>query len=221
VFGLTLLVGSIGIADSINPSTVAPALYLASRPRAVGLGVFIAGVFGVYLAGGIVLVLGPGPQLIAALRGIGPQVERLSEAGAGAVLLALAALAWRARNRPIGGGRTLGTPTRRSAFLLGAGISAVELPTAFMYFGAVSAILGSQAALPARIALVVAYNALFVLPLVAVLLVRVRAGAQAERRLAAAGSWMRSVAPVALGAIMAVAGVVLAIVGVSGLLASA
>jgi hypothetical protein len=32
---------------------------------------------------------------------------------------------------------------------------------------------------------------------------------------------MRSVAPVALGAIMAVAGVVLAIVGVSGLLASA
>ena len=73
-----------------------------------------------------------------------------------------------AQGRPIGGGRTLRAPTRRSAFLLGAGISAVELPTAFMYFGAVSAILGSHAALPERIALVVAYNALFVLPLVTV-----------------------------------------------------
>jgi hypothetical protein len=221
MFGLTLLVGSIGVADSINPSTVAPALYLASRPRAVGLAVFIAGVFGVYLAGGIVLLLGPGPQLIAALRDIGPQVERLSEAGAGAVLLALAILAWRARGRPVGSGRTLPAPTRRSAFLFGAGISAVELPTAFMYFGAVSAILGSHAALPARIGLVVAYNALFVLPLVAVLFVRVHAGAQAEQRLAAAGAWVRRGAPVALATIMGVGGLVLAIIGVSGLLASA
>ena len=221
MFALTLVVGSIGIADSINPSTVAPALYLASRPRAVGLGVFIAGVFAVYLAGGIVLVLGPGPELIAALRGIGPQVERLSEAGAGVVLLVLAAIAWRARGRAIGGGRTLRAPTRRSAFLLGAGISAVELPTAFMYFGAVSAILGSQAALPARIALVVAYNALFVAPLVAVLLVRVHAGERAEQRLAAVGSWVRGSAPVALAAITGVAGVALAIVGFGGLLASA
>ena len=34
--------------------------------------------------------------------------------------------------------------TRASAFALGAGIMAIELPTAFMYFGAISAILAAH-----------------------------------------------------------------------------
>lgn len=221
MLALTLVVGSIGVADSLNPSTVVPALYLAGRPRAAGLGAFIAGVFGVYLAGGLVLVLGPGPALITALRDVGPHVEHLTEACAGAVLIGLAALALRARRRPTSDGRAPRTPTRRSAFFLGAGIMTLELPTAFMYFGAVSAILGAHAGAPVRVALVVTYNALFVLPLVAVLLVRLHTGERAERRLVAAGAWVRVAAPIALASIMGLAGAALAIAGVDGLLGTA
>jgi hypothetical protein len=58
--GLTVLVASIGLADSINPSTLVPGLWLAGKPSARGLGSFTAGVFATYLTGGLVLVLGPG-----------------------------------------------------------------------------------------------------------------------------------------------------------------
>ena len=61
---LTLLVASIALADSLNPSTIVPAIWVASSPRA-HLVSFASGVFGTYLAGGLVLVFGPGPVLIA------------------------------------------------------------------------------------------------------------------------------------------------------------
>ena len=66
--------------------------------------------------------------------------------------------------------------TRASAFALGAGIMAIELPTAFMYFGAISAILAARLAAPLEISLVVVYNGLFVAPLVVLLVVRRLAG---------------------------------------------
>ena len=49
---LMLVVASIGLADSINPSTIVPALWIASTPRAHLLS-FTIGVFAVYLAGGL------------------------------------------------------------------------------------------------------------------------------------------------------------------------
>ena len=49
---MLLFVLSIGLADSINPVTIAVALYLASTPRPVGrLANFAAGVFALYAAG--------------------------------------------------------------------------------------------------------------------------------------------------------------------------
>ena len=42
---LALLVASIGLADSVNPSTIVPALWLASSPRARGLASYTLGVF--------------------------------------------------------------------------------------------------------------------------------------------------------------------------------
>src|SRR2546421_7809009 len=98
--GLTLLVASIGFADSINPSTVVPALYIAGTPRARGLASYALGVFVVYLAGGLVLVLGPGPALISALHHAGPRFEHGVEAVVGAGALVAAALLWRAARKP-------------------------------------------------------------------------------------------------------------------------
>jgi threonine/homoserine/homoserine lactone efflux protein len=218
MLALTLLVASIAIADSINPSTVVPALYLATRERAHGLASFTAGVFAVYLAGGLVLVLGPGPALIAALERIGPQVEHVTELCAGVLLLAVGVMMWRSRGRPDRDeGRSPARHSRGSAFALGAGISAIELPTAFIYFGAVSAIVGSHSAAPVQVSLVIAYNVLFVLPLVAIIGLRLLAGERAERRLVAARGWLRRAAPVALASVAGGAGAVLASLGFGGL----
>ncbi len=220
MLGLSLLVGGIGVADSVNPSTLIPGLYLASLPRARGLASFTIGVFAVYLAGGLVLVLGPGPALMTALRRVGPQVEHVVEAGAGLALGLLAVLAWRSRRDPDAPRRASRELTPHTALALGAGIAAVELPTAFMYFGAVSAILVSHTALPVAVGLVTGYNLLFVLPLLLVIGVRAHSGERAETRLQAARDQLRRHAPRVLAAVLGLASVALASAGAAGLLLS-
>jgi hypothetical protein len=64
VLALIALALSVGIVDSINPSTIGPAVYLASTTHAArSLSLFTAGVFAVYATGGIALALGPGQAL--------------------------------------------------------------------------------------------------------------------------------------------------------------
>jgi cytochrome c biogenesis protein CcdA len=218
MLGLTLLVASIALADSINPSTVIPALWLARGRRARVLASYTAGVFSVYLAGGLVLLFGPGPLLISSLHHIHGPVEHALEAAGGILVLAFGLVVWRSRvgpasSRPPGG---LRTPTR--AFALGAAIMAVELPTAFMYFGAISAVLAAHQPTPAGIALLIAYCAVFVAPLVAFVLIRRYAGADADRWLTAATARMRYVGQVALAGMAGIFGIALTAIGVSGLL---
>jgi cytochrome c biogenesis protein CcdA len=215
LLGLILLVASVALVDSINPSTVVPALYLAGGPRGRGLATYTFGVFVVYLAGGLVLVLGPGPPLIAALHRAGPRFEHGGEAIVGVLALLFAIVLWRSRaSSPEGADRRFNS--RASAFALGAGISAVELPTAFLYFGAVSAILDSHDPGVVQISLVVAYNAFFVLPLVAVIAFRPRI----ERRLAALMAWIWRSAPRLLAGITGVVGAALLGTGLAGLLSA-
>src|SRR5260370_40503933 len=93
---LILVVASIALADSINPSTIVPALWVASAPRGHLLS-FTLGVFAVYLAGGLVVAFGPGPLLISALHHAQGPVEHGLEVAGGAVVLVLAAWLWRSR----------------------------------------------------------------------------------------------------------------------------
>ena len=52
---------AVGLADSLNPSTVGPALYLATGQRPVArVSLFALGVFAVNLTAGLVLAAGPG-----------------------------------------------------------------------------------------------------------------------------------------------------------------
>jgi cytochrome c biogenesis protein CcdA len=219
MLGLTLLVFSIALADSINPSTVFPALWLARTRRARALGAFTAGVFTVYLAGGLVLLLGPGELLISSLHHIHGPFEHALQAAGGIVALtfALVSLLSRGANgvrpRPGRPRTTLG------AFALGAMIMAVELPTAFMYFGAISAVLVAHPPAAAQIVLLIAYNAVFVAPLCALVLIRRYAGASGDRWLAAANARMRHVGQVAIAAVAGIGGIALMSIGVSGLLA--
>jgi cytochrome c biogenesis protein CcdA len=218
MLSLALLVASIAIADSINPSTVVPALWLAGSPSGRGLASFTFGVFAVYLAGGLLLVLGPGPALIRALHHAGGPVEHALEATAGIVALGFAVALWRSRGKGSEQARVRRPQTRASAFALGAGIMAIELPTAFVYFGAISAILAAHRALPAEISLLIAYNALFVAPLIAFLTIRRLAGERAERWLAAAQARAYRLGQLALTAVAGAGGAALVTIGVSGLL---
>ncbi len=217
--GLTLLVVSIALADSINPSTVIPALWLAHRGRrARVLASFTAGVFTVYLAGGLVVLLGPGKLLISSLHHVHGPLEHALLAAGGIVALAFGLVAWRSR------GRTSGQPspgrvrTPLGAFALGAAIMAVELPTAFMYFGAISAVLAAQPPAAAEIVLLIAYNAVFVAPLVAIVLIRRYAGGSTDRWLTAANARMPYVGQVTLAGVAGISGIALTAIGVNGLL---
>ncbi|MDQ6819616.1 MAG: GAP family protein [Actinomycetota bacterium] len=219
MLALTLLVASIAVADSINPSTVLPALWLASTPRG-HLVSFTLGVFVVYLTGGLVLLLGPGPALISALRHMHGTVEHAIEAAAGAAVLALAVGLWRARRSP--GSVRLPRPgrSRRSAFMLGAGIMAVELPTAFVYFGVISAVLAAHQVESAKVALIIGYNVLFVAPLAGVLAIRRLAGERAQRWLARGSERLIGFGQLLLAGVTGAAGAVLVTIGVAGLLAA-
>ena len=218
--GLTILVASIAIADSINPSTIVPGLWLASAPRARGLAIYTAGAFVVYLAGGLVLVFGPGPALIAAFHQIRGPAEHALLAAGGVVALGFAFAMWRSRGRPPRDRPVRRFQSRGSALALGAGIMAIELPTAFVYFGAITAILAAHAGAPAEVLLLLVYNALFVAPMIAILAVRRLAGNRAEEWLASGEAWLRRVGSVALTGLAGTAGAALVVIGVSGLVSA-
>jgi cytochrome c biogenesis protein CcdA len=218
MLGLTLLVVTIALADSVNPSTVVPALWLASGPSGNGLASFTLGVFAVYLIGGLVLLLGPGPTLIASLHHLHGPLEHGLQTIGGIVALTVALVIWRSRRRTDDQPRQRRCNTRASAFALGAGIMTIELPTAFMYFGAISAILAARPPVSLQISLLIAYNALFVAPILALLAVRRLAGPRADRWIASAAGRLRCLGQVALTGVAGAAGALLLTIGLSGLL---
>ena len=219
MFALTLLVTSVALADSLNPSTLIPGLWFASAPAAGRLASFTLGVFAVYTTGGLVLLFGPGRVLINALHHFHGPFEHALEAAGGVVVLVVAVVLWRSRSGGDDEPSARRSYTRASAFALGAGIMAFELPTAFMYFGVISAILAAHPAAPIQFALVVAYNVLFIAPLIALLAIRRWGGTRVDRWIASAETRVRYVGQLALSGVAALAGTALLAIGLSGLIA--
>jgi cytochrome c biogenesis protein CcdA len=218
VLELALLVASIALADSLNPSTILPALYLATTPHAVRkIASFTLGVGLTSTLFGIVFVAGPGQLILGVLPHPNENAKHLLEAIGGLALIVLGVVLWKR-----GQGLTDRIPTgesagRRSSFAVGAAIMAVELPTAFPYFAALASIIGSNRSVPVQITYVLLFNALFVLPLVVVLLIRARAGERAAQRLNAVGEWIRRYAHTAIALLVMAAGIAFLIVGLTDL----
>lgn len=214
------LVISIGIADSINPSTIAPALFLASgdRPR-TRVAEFTMSVFVVYLAGGALIALGPGQLLRSALPHLHYTVRDIAEIVAGTLLLIAALLLWRRRQRLLARGLPQTEPQRRSIILLGASITAVELPTAFPYFAAIAAILGSGLNPVRQLVLLILFNVCFVLPLVAIVATLTFATDRSERALAAGRRFFERRWPDVLVFLLVVIGAVAIFLGATSLAA--
>jgi cytochrome c biogenesis protein CcdA len=209
---------SVGLADSLNPSTVGPALYLATvRNRVWRVTQFTIGVFGVTFAGGLVLTIGPGRLLLGLVPHPQGTVRHVIELVAGVVLLIVAVALWLGRRslarhelpgRSGGGG---------SALIAGASIAAVELPTAAPYFAVIAGIVASSASVPQQIGLLALYNVAFVLPLLVIVVVIVFGGERADRWLQRGGAWLQRRWPVVLAGLLLFVGSVLAVLGGTGL----
>lgn len=215
---LMAVVASIGLADSLNPSTIAPALYLASAPHAKRhVAQFTVGVFLVYLLGGLVLVFGPGHLLLSLLPHPHRRLSYILEVVAGVAMITAAAFVWGYRDRL--STRRMPTPksTSRSSALLGATISAVELPTAFPYFAAIAAIVGGDVGPVRQVILLALFNFCFVLPLIAILVTLEVAGDRAQAVLAHARAGLEAHWPAVLAAVALLAGVFAVLIGATGL----
>jgi len=211
------LVISIGLVDSLNPTTIAPALYLAAqkRPRR-RVAEFTLAVFVVYLLGGALIALGPG-QLI---RSLAPHPHRtlrqIGEIVAGVILIVASVLVWRRRERLAD--RELPKPStrRRSSLLLGATITAVELPTAFPYFAAIAAIVGSGFGVGRQLGLLILFNVCFVLPLVGILATLSLAPDRSRQALGNAREFLERRWPHMLAVLVFIVGILALLLGSTG-----
>jgi cytochrome c biogenesis protein CcdA len=208
---------SVGLADSLNPSTIGPALYLATLPERIRrVTEFTIGVFAVNFLAGVLLTVGPGRLLLGLVPHPRGTVKHVIELVAGVALVALSAALWSGRRSLAR--RSLPMPSDgRSSLVTGASIAAVELPTAAPYFAVIAAIVASDAGLPEEIGLVALYNIAFVLPLLAIIVAMLIAGKRADPLLQRAGAFVQRRWPVVLAGLLMFVGGVLAFLGGSGL----
>jgi len=221
VLRLIALVVSIGLADSLNPSTIAPALYLAAgdQPRKQVMQ-FTVAVFAVYFAGGAVIALGPGQVLLSLVPHPGHMARYVIETVAGVVVLIAAGFLWRGRASLAHHELPAPTTDGKSSVLLGVTITAVELPTAFPYFAAIAAIVGSGFGPGRQLILLVLYNVCFVLPLATIIVTLMVAGDEAERILARTRDVLQNHWPALLAGVALLAGTFVILLGATGLVSA-
>jgi cytochrome c biogenesis protein CcdA len=209
------LVVSLGLADSVNPVTIVVGLYLASTPhpvrRLVG---YTAGVFAIYLAGALVLLLGPASLLRLVTHGVDPSVGRVLAIVIGVAAIVVAVVVWRRRKQV----SATALPDRAlkpgSTLALGAGLTVVDLPTAFPLFIVVGAIVNEDLSVPVEIGLMAVYCLAYVLPLIAITVVRAAGGERAERWLENLRERSAQWAPIALSALTLLVGIALIVYGI-------
>jgi cytochrome c biogenesis protein CcdA len=210
---------SVGLADSINPSTVGPAIYLATGRRPVGaVSLFTLGVFLVNLAGGVLLTIGPGRLLLELIPHPRGTPRHVIELVAGLVLIGVAVALWLGRRRLArkelpgrgGGGR--------SAFVAGSTIAAIELPTAIPYLAVIAAIVALDTSIPKQVGLVAVYCGAFVAPLLAMIAALVVFGERVDPWLERGGAWLQRRWPLVLATLLLLVGGALCVAGGSWLL---
>jgi cytochrome c biogenesis protein CcdA len=247
MFRTLSIVVSVALADSVNASTIGPALFLAGgeHPRWSVLE-FTLGVVAVFFLGGALLVLGPGRALLALLPHPSRTARYIVETVVGVVMLVGAVVLWTRRRSlsrkanedrkrreaggqggdseqhgPGGDERSSDDGARpqrrRSPALMGAGIAAVELPTAFPYFAAIAKIVSSRIDLGRELLLVAVYDFCFVLPLFGIILVLTVARDSATQKLAQIRDQFEAHWPAVAAAAALVVGLYVTALGVTGL----
>ncbi|MHB8659553.1 MAG: GAP family protein [Solirubrobacteraceae bacterium] len=211
------LVVSIGLADSLNPTTIGPALFLAGgeRPRK-RVAEFTLAVFVVYLVGGAVIALGPGQLLLSLLPKPDAEDRNVLQLVVGGAMIAGATVLWRHRAKLADKEPPANVREGTSSVLLGATITAVELPTAFPYFAAIAAIVGSGLNPVRQLVLLLIFNICFILPLLGIVGTLSLPGDRAVSLLATGRDFLQRRWPVVLATLALAAGVFIMLLGATG-----
>jgi cytochrome c biogenesis protein CcdA len=174
---------ALAVVDSINPSAIVVTLFLLSRERvSAQVVVYVAAIFLTYLTLGALMMSGIEavlPSLSAAGSG------RFGLVVQGLIGLAMLLYAIRAPTRATLPPRVEPSATTFAALaLLGVTVTAMELPTAVPYFGAIALLTTAGLPMARWLPLLVLYNAIFVLPPILLLLGHLAFGRRLEARYA-------------------------------------
>lgn len=213
-FAVVLL---IALGDSINPSTVGPALYLATAERAIRqISGFLIGLAAVNLLAGLILMLGPGQLLLSLVPKPTPTAKHALQIAGGLALIVLAAVLWFRRGK-LARHELPGLDGREgSSLTLGAVIGVIELPTALPYFAAIAVISGSGIRLVPKVVALILYNAVFYAPIGLVLAALVVLGDRADEPLARVRDWLQRHWPIVSAAVAGLVGIAVLGLGVYG-----
>jgi cytochrome c biogenesis protein CcdA len=235
------IVAAIALADSINLSTIGPALVLAAgeHPRRSVLE-FTLGVIVVFFLGGALLVLGSGQALLKLVPHPSPTARYIIETAVGFGLI-LGALFWRhsrLRSAPTrepaqasaqtaahdnqkthttNSGEGAEARLERSPFQAGAAIAAVELLSAAPYWAAIATILSARLHLWEQLLLVAVYDVCFVLPLFGIVLVLTVGGDRAAEILDHIRDRIQAHGQTIARGVPLIAGIYIAVLGVTGI----
>jgi cytochrome c biogenesis protein CcdA len=209
---------TVGLADSLTPSTIGPAVYMATGLRRVlRVTQFTIGFFVVNFAFGLALLIGPGRLLLGLVPRPQGTVRHVIELVAGVVLMLVAVALWMGRTdlarRQLPGR----SGTGGSALIAGASIAAIELLTAAPYLAIIAGIVASTASVAQEIVLLALYNITVVVPLLAIIAVLLLAAERADPWLLRASAWVQRRWPVVLSSLLMFVGGVMAVLGGSGL----
>jgi cytochrome c biogenesis protein CcdA len=218
LFRLAIVSLSVGLADSLSPETVGPALFLATGPRRIcRVTQFTLGVFAVYFVVGLVLLTGPGRWLIGLVPNPQGTVRHVIEIVVGVVLLVCGVALWLGRRQL--GRRELPTAgvNGGSSFVAGATITAIGMPTAVPYLAVIAGIVASSATIPQEIVLLLIYDAAVIVPLLAIIVILLVAGNHADKPLAKMAAWLQHQWPVVLAVLLLLVGSILILLGGAGI----
>ena len=184
-----------------------------ARPATRSLAL-IAGIFVVYLVAGALVLFGL-EQVFDVLNAYAirlwksPYTEELiAQIVLGVVLIGFG---WRIsgrRNKPTDETAAAGM-TASGAFVTGAGICLVGLPGAVPYLAAIDLMLRTELSMAERLILLLYYNVVFAVPLVAIVGLRLASGSSADRLLDAIRRFLDRWTPKVIVLLMMLLGVVL------------
>jgi cytochrome c biogenesis protein CcdA len=180
-----MLLGLLALAlvDSINPSAIVVTLYLLSGGRGPAqIVVYVAAIFLTYLTLGVMMLSG----IDALLPSWGTMGSgRLAFIVQGLIGLAMLLYAIHAPTTAKSAPRVEPSASSHAALALaGVTVTAMELPTALPYFGAIALLTTADLPMAQWLPLLVLYNAIFVLPPVLLLVGHLVFGRQLDARYA-------------------------------------
>ncbi len=216
MIALALAVVAIAVPDSLNPSLIVAAVYLALGTHALRRTIeFTIAAFVVTLAGGLAIALGLGDLIRSLLPKPSHTVKWDVITAVGVLVMCGGAVIWWRRDALAAAPESPRKPTQGgSAVLMGAGIAGVELLTAFPYFAAIAIVLGSSVSAAGKASLLVLYNLIYVLPLIAITVVRAIMGERGAELLVSVSDWIQTHWPTIVAPIAGVVGAAITTYGI-------